>query len=108
MRGTGTGDHLADPIDPIAFLTRLARHFAAWNRSFERTGFTTVRAVWMARAARLGQVVTARTAKQSVSGIFETVDDSGALVLRDDNRRHLITAADIFFEGAEDAYASGD
>lgn len=102
------GDHLAEPIDPMAFLTCLATHFAAWNRSFERTGFTTTRAVWMARAARLGQVVTARTANGSVSGIFETVDDSGALVLRDGEARHLITAADIFFEETEDEYASGN
>lgn len=93
------GDYTQAPIDPEAFLTRLAANFAAWSRSFGTTGFATTRAVWMARAARLGQRITARTGQHSVTGIFVTVDDGGALVLQADDTRHRITAADIFFDG---------
>lgn len=92
------GDYSDDPIDPLEFLSRLAMYFDAWNRSFEATGFAPTRKVWMTRAARLGQVITARTGRRTVSGIFETVDDSGALVLQTPDERHLITAADIFFD----------
>lgn len=86
------------PIDPLEFLSRLATHFDAGNRSFEAAGFAPTRKVWITRAARLGQVITARTGRRTVSGVFETVDDSGALVLQAPDERHLITAADIFFD----------
>lgn len=92
------GDHLHQAIDPLVFLSLLATHFDAWNRSFEAAGFAPTRSEWMKRAARLGQVITARTGQRSVTGIFETVDDTGALVLQAPDQRHLITAADIFFD----------
>ncbi len=92
------GDYSDTPIDPLAFLSRLAAHFDAWNGSFESAGFAPTRRVWMTRAARLGQVITARTGRLTLSGVFETVDDSGALVLQAPDERHLITAADIFFD----------
>ncbi len=92
------GDHTDAPIDPLDFLSLLATHFDAWNRSFEAAGFAPTRKAWMERAARLGQVITARTGKRSVSGIFETVDENGVLVLQAPDQRHLITAADIFFD----------
>ena len=83
---------------PLDFLTLLATHFDAWNRSFEVAGFAPPRKVWMERAARMGQVITARTGQRSVTGIFETVDENGVLVLQAPDKRHLITAADIFFD----------
>jgi BirA family biotin operon repressor/biotin-[acetyl-CoA-carboxylase] ligase len=92
------GDHLNKHIDPLDFLSLLATHFDAWNRSFEAAGFAPTRSVWMERAARLGQVITARTGQRSVTGIFETVDENGVLVLQAPDQRHLITAADIFFD----------
>jgi BirA family biotin operon repressor/biotin-[acetyl-CoA-carboxylase] ligase len=95
------GDHTDGPIDPLEFLTLLATHFDAWNRSFDTVGFAPTRKAWMTRAARVGQVVTARTGTRTLSGIFETVDESGALVLQAADGRHLITAADIFFDETE-------
>lgn len=92
------GDHRDAAIDPLEFLTLLATHFDAWQRSFDAAGFAPARRVWMSRAARLGEVITARTGQRAVSGVFETVDDSGALVLQAADQRHLITAADIFFD----------
>ena len=52
----------------------------------------------MERAARIGESITARMGNRSVSGIFETVDENGVLVLQAPDQRHLITAADIFFD----------
>lgn len=91
-------DHADAPIDPLEFLTLLAAHFDVWNRSFEVAGFAPNRKVWMERAARIGEVITARMGTRSVTGIFETVDENGMLVLQAPDERHLIAAADIFFD----------
>lgn len=84
-------------ISPEDFLTPLAAAVARWQRQFETYGFAPIRTAWLVRAARLGQVVTARTGHESRKGIFETIDESGAMVLQTPQGRVSIAAADIFF-----------
>lgn len=84
-------------IGPEAFLDRLAPAFAGWEARLQAEGFAPIRAEWLARAARLGQRVTARTARESVEGCFETLDDSGALVLATAAGRRTIPAGEVFF-----------
>ncbi len=84
-------------LTPEAFLTPLAAAFARWQAQFETFGFAPIRSAWLARAARLGQAVTARTGQRTQSGIFETIDESGAIVLQTPQGRVSMAAADIFF-----------
>lgn len=84
-------------VGPEAFLDRLAPAFAARAIQLEREGFPAIRADWLARAARLGERVTARTARETVEGRFETLDTSGALVLATDAGRRAIPAGEVFF-----------
>ncbi|MGR3496293.1 biotin--[acetyl-CoA-carboxylase] ligase [Citreimonas sp.] len=84
-------------IEPDAMLDALATAFAAWEERLVTYGFAPVRAAWLAHAARLGETVTARLPRDSVDGIFETVDDTGAIVLKTAQGRRAIAAADIFF-----------
>ncbi|MEL6336427.1 MAG: biotin--[acetyl-CoA-carboxylase] ligase [Pseudomonadota bacterium] len=83
---------------PRAALEILA---AALDRSLgqlTQEGFAPVRAAWMAQAARLGQRIGAGLANESLEGVFEDVDPSGALVLRTgQGGLRRIAAADIFF-----------
>lgn len=79
------------------FLDLLAPAYARWERVFTAQGFAPLRAAWLARAARLGQPITARTGRESLLGTFETVDDHGALVLVTAEGRRAIPAADVFF-----------
>ena len=60
-------------------------------------GFAPIREDWLARAARIGRDVTARTGSRQVSGRFETVDAAGNLVLATQAGRVAIAAADVFF-----------
>ncbi|SDN38953.1 BirA family transcriptional regulator, biotin operon repressor / biotin-[acetyl-CoA-carboxylase] ligase [Lutimaribacter pacificus] len=99
---TGTGANVA----PEEFLDLLAEAFAAWKARFDAYGFAPIREAWLARAARLGQEVTARTMRQAITGRFETIDDRGNLVLVTAQGRVAIPAAEIFFDGGGDA--SGD
>lgn len=84
-------------LTPEAFLTPLAAAFARWQAQFETFGFAPIRSAWLARAARLGQAVTARSGQTAQSGIFETIDESGAIVLQTPQGRVSMAAADIFF-----------
>ncbi len=84
-------------IGPEAFLGLLAPAYARWEAVFAVEGFAPVRTAWLARAARLGQAITARTGSETLSGRFETVADDGALVLATAAGRRLVAAADVFF-----------
>ncbi len=80
-------------------LDALAVSFDDWQRQMSTYGFAPIRAAWMARAARLGQTITARTGTAEITGRFEGIDDTGALILVDSKGRQAIPAADIHFNG---------
>lgn len=84
-------------VTPEDFLTELAVAFAGYESQFVTYGFEPIRTAWLSRAARLGDVITARTATSETVGTFETVDSSGNLVLKTAKGRVSIPAADVFF-----------
>ncbi len=78
-------------------LSLLASNMATEERLFAELGFGPIREKWLRRAARLGEAITARTARDEITGTFETVDDAGQLVLTTSNGRVKIPAADVYF-----------
>lgn len=84
-------------ISPEDFLTALAAAYARHEQSFTTYGFGPIRTAWLDRAAKLGEVITARTGNSETTGTFETVDEEGNLVLNSAKGRVTIPAADIFF-----------
>lgn len=84
-------------IDPVDFLDLLAPAWAAWEEQMATFGFAPVRKAWLGRAARRDETVTARTGTETVTGRFETLDDTGALVLQTSQGRRAIPAADVYF-----------
>lgn len=95
-------------VGPEAFLDLLAPAVQHWEDRLSAEGFAPVRTAWLARAARLGQSVTARLPDREVTGRFETIDATGALVLATPSGRHSLPAADLHFgppagEGARHA-----
>jgi len=83
-------------ITPQELLAALAPAYARWETSFTTYGFAPVREAWLARATRLGTTITARTGAASTTGIFESIDTTGALVLATDQGQRAIPAADVF------------
>ncbi|MEO0342296.1 MAG: biotin--[acetyl-CoA-carboxylase] ligase [Pseudomonadota bacterium] len=77
---------------------RLTKHFCERENSFIEFGFAPLREAWLSRAAHLGEKIVARFARSEISGVFDTVDSAGALVLKTSTGPQHITAADIFFE----------
>ncbi|UWQ36045.1 biotin--[acetyl-CoA-carboxylase] ligase [Leisingera aquaemixtae] len=84
-------------VTPEEFLEAVAGAFARYEQQFATYGFEPIRTEWLARAAKLGEVITAKTASSETEGTFETVDASGNLVLNTAKGRVSIPAADIYF-----------
>jgi BirA family biotin operon repressor/biotin-[acetyl-CoA-carboxylase] ligase len=84
-------------IAPEEFLVPLANAFDRWERHLQTYGFGPIRTAWLARAARIGQPITARTVNETIDGTFETIAEDGALVLATPQGRRTIPAADVYF-----------
>ena len=84
-------------VDPEVFLHVLAEKYAALEDQFVTFGFGPIRTAWLAHAAKLGEVITARTMREEMTGTFEDVDENGNLVLQTGSGQQRITAAEVFF-----------
>ncbi|MBC7738724.1 MAG: biotin--[acetyl-CoA-carboxylase] ligase [Candidatus Saccharibacteria bacterium] len=84
-------------LTPEVFLDHLAPAYARWEARFQTEGFAPLRLEWLAHAARLGQLIRARTGTQIHEGRFDTIDDSGALILMQAEGAIAISAAEVFF-----------
>lgn len=84
-------------IAPGDALTIIAASLATWTETLRRDGFAPLRDAWLSRAVKLGQVITARLPGREITGVYEDVDETGALILRAKGVRHQIHAADIYF-----------
>jgi BirA family biotin operon repressor/biotin-[acetyl-CoA-carboxylase] ligase len=84
-------------VSPEQLLDALATAYAVREESFATYGFAPIRTAWMDRAARIGEVITARMATREVTGTFEEVDEQGNLILQTAKSREMIAAADVFF-----------
>ncbi len=84
-------------VTPEEFFNVFAPAYAQYEGQFLAFGFAPIREAWLARAAKLGDVITARTSQSEWVGTFETIDLAGNLVLNTSNGRHSISAAEVFF-----------
>ena len=83
---------------PSAALAQLAAHFAKWYDIWMTSGFTPIQDAWLARAAGLGSRIRARLTHEETSGVFEGIDNTGALILREaQGRTRIIAAGEVFF-----------
>lgn len=89
-------------VSPDLLFGELAASLAAlldlWG---EGRGFALVRARWLARAVGLGEAIRVRFADRETTGRFESLDETGRLVLlHDDGRREAVAAGDVFLPAA--------
>ena len=84
-------------VAPEAFLDALGAAYARLEMQYTTYGFAPIRTAWLSHAARIGEVVTARTMRDETIGVFEDVDANGNLILNTAKGRVAITAADVYF-----------
>jgi BirA family biotin operon repressor/biotin-[acetyl-CoA-carboxylase] ligase len=84
--------------DPARFLDALAAGFALWVERWRSEGLATIRERWLAAAHPPGTALSTHTASGAwVEGLFEGLDESGALRLRlPDGASHVVHAGDVF------------
>ena len=79
-------------------LTGLAAAWAKWYEVWLQRGFGEIRDVWLSRAAGLGTRIRARLQNEETHGVFEGIDATGALILRESlDRTRTISAGEVFF-----------
>ena len=70
-------------------------------------GFSEIRRLWLERAAGLGEAVSIQSNGAPVEGIFETIDDTGCLIVAGrDGKRTPIAAGDVHFGSAKSSGAT--
>ena len=79
-------------------LNKLATDFQHWLEMWETNGFAPIRQAWLAKAKGVGQDIRVRLPQETLYGVFEDLDESGALILRkSDGRSQLINAGEVLF-----------
>ena len=75
-----------------------------WDRG---RGFGEIRRLWLERAAGLGQPVAIQSGGSAVEGTFDTIDESGCMIITtSDGRQVPISAGDVYFGTAASAGAA--
>ena len=95
----------AHAVDAPTLLELLTERFVEaariWNKG---RGFPRIRQLWLERAAGVGAPVSVRTAETVLSGMFDTIDEGGRLViLAPDGTRRTVTAGEVHFGRAATA-----
>jgi len=70
-------------------------------------GFGEIRRLWLERATGLGQPVAIRSGGSNLEGTFDTIDESGCMIIRtSEGRRVPVSAGDVYFGSAASAGAA--
>ena len=93
----GLADVTGEIVPSEAFLEVLAAEFVEVEHKLTTGGFAEIRAEWIDHAARMGQVISARTSREVHTGSFEGIDEDGNLLLLTPGGKRVITAADVYF-----------
>jgi BirA family biotin operon repressor/biotin-[acetyl-CoA-carboxylase] ligase len=97
-RTTCLRDLGAQACEPASLLALLAESFALWLERWRTYGTAPIIRAWLDRAYMSGTPLAVQLpGGERIEGIFETLDDQGALILRlADGRRHVIYAGEVF------------
>ena len=71
----------------------MLRRLAQWQSG---TGFATIRADWLARAAGLGEDIRVRLPERELRGRFQGLDDAGRLLVEQPGGLATVTAGEVF------------
>lgn len=82
---------------PEDLAARIDRHFWVFFSEWKTRGFAEIRRLWLERAQGVGREVTVRLPNEEIGGVFEGLDETGALILRLDAGKRIISAGEVFF-----------
>ncbi len=95
---TSLADAGAGSVEAATALTAFCRHFLTWINRWLDEGFAPLRQAWLIRAKGVGEPIEARLGDGStLAGVFEGLDERGALLLRTTGGVRTIDHGDVFF-----------
>ncbi len=102
LRALGLG------VSAEALFAELSDRWAEFRGLWDQgRGFGAIRKLWLARAAGLGQPVAIMSGGAVTAGLFETIDEAGAMLIRTaDGKLRPVTAGDVYFGTAASAEAN--
>jgi len=83
-------------ITPEIALKNFLNEFEKLYENYLNFGFAGIRKLWLAKAFRLNEKITARNGDEKFEGDFADLDEEGNLILKIGNITKIIAAADIF------------
>ena len=85
------------PPAPQDLARNIDRYFFDLFDQWRENGFAPIRERWLARAAGVGEEITVRLPNEEFSGVFEGLDDEGALIVGSPAGRRTVAAGEVFF-----------
>ena len=84
-------------------LESFCRHFLKWTNIWLAEGFAPIRKNWLWRCHGKGEEIEVRLENETLTGVFEDLDERGALMLKTSDGMRKITVGDVFFSSPEEA-----
>ncbi len=95
---TSLADTGAAAVDVGTVLAAFCRYFLTWVNRWLDEGFPPLRQAWLIRAKGVGEPIEARLGDGStLEGVFEGLDERGALLLKTADGVRSIDHGDVFF-----------
>jgi len=96
LAGTTCLRDLGSSVDVEEMVTAYADCLMTRYDEWASSGFAPIRNAWLERAIGVGRPVRVRLTDHEETGIFEDLDETGALVLVQGDRRRKITSGEVF------------
>ena len=85
-------------VTTAGLLESFARHLLVWVNRWQDDGFGPIRAMWLRHAPGHGETVTIDAGGEQYTGVFDGIDDDGALVLKRDGTEQRVALDAAFSE----------
>ncbi len=90
-------NHSATTPSPTDLGARIDHHFWVYLKDWRTNGFANIRELWLSRARGIGDKITVRLPDGEHAGVFDGLDENGALILRSGEEKRIISAGDVYF-----------
>ncbi len=95
-------------VTPGQFLRTLAPALNSWENRLRSDGFSPIRKAWLNGADGIGARVAVTIGTRELTGVFETISETGAMMLATPDGPEIVTAADIHYLATEAPHAACD
>lgn len=85
-------------IAPSALLDIVMKYFSHYYNLWQDKGFNMVRKLWLERSYKQGSVITVSDGRNRISGLFQGIDENGAIILKlASGDECSLSTGDVFF-----------